>query len=117
MQLWHLLHEERIWSRGIVNYKIMLIYIFPKKVKPTELEPRVNFTFMTEMMKYGNWWFLLILLLSGRHKTPASVLHSWVLKAPYSHKKRELSFPVHSCTLHFINPYNRFCLPDFVAVI
>ena len=33
MQLWHLLHEERIWSRGIINYKIMLIYIFPKKVK------------------------------------------------------------------------------------
>ena len=83
---------------------------------------------MTEMMKYGIFHklffvamtgvlILLMLLLSGRHKTPASVLHSWVLKAPYSHKKRELSFPVHSCALHFINPYNKFCLPDFVAVI
>ena len=35
----------------------------------------------------------------GRHTTPALSLQSWVPKAPCSHEKRELSFPVHCILL------------------
>ena len=116
-----LLYEGRIWSRGMVNYKIMLIYIFPKKVKTNRAstawdKPRVDFKFMTELMKneiFHELFFVAMTdsfclyyhLLVDMYNTSLALMGSQS-KSSKLFAWEERTFV--SCTLHFLNPYNRF---------